>query len=78
MKVTGRKDTFLELFKELVIIMLEYHSRSPIASGPKNANLSGAKYNGLNHWIFGTLENKNSKTSSGGTANSAAWRAEKK
>jgi hypothetical protein len=29
MKVTGRKDTFLEILKELVIIILEYHGMSP-------------------------------------------------
>jgi hypothetical protein len=43
--------------------MLEYHGKSPVASGPKKASLSGTRYDGLNHWIVGTPEDKNGKAS---------------
>jgi hypothetical protein len=62
-KVPGRKDTFLEFLRVLVIIVLEFQGKSPIACGPKKANLSRTRCDELNHWIVGTQEDKNGKAS---------------
>jgi hypothetical protein len=44
MKVTGKKDSFLDFLRELVIIMLETHGRDPIATGrKKSGELSGIR-----------------------------------
>lgn len=61
MKVTGKKQAYLDFLRELVVSMLQAHGSPPLAPGPKKIASSGSRFDGQNHWITSTAEAANGK-----------------
>jgi hypothetical protein len=61
MKVTGKKEPFLDFLRELVITMLKTHGKPPLATGPKKQCLVTERYDGLNHVLVSTEDNAKGK-----------------
>ena len=54
MKVTGKKEPFLDFLRELVIDMFTTHGRPPQFKKRPSVVSPLTRWDGLNHWICGT------------------------